>query len=77
MKEITLFATDLFPYSYTISVNGIEVETINSDTNGILKSIITLSSGNHTIEINQNPLNNQNFVVWFKWCNNFSKSYWK
>jgi hypothetical protein len=53
-RTVAIFAADLRSGSYYVKVDGAIVTTIATDNNGILQSTATLTSGNHTIEIDQN-----------------------
>ncbi len=53
-RTVGIFAADLIPGYYSVKVDGVIVATTTTDTNGILKSSATLTSGNHTFEIAQN-----------------------
>jgi hypothetical protein len=50
-RNIGIFAADLLPGFYSLKVDGFIAVTVCTDTNGILKSALELSSGNHTVEI--------------------------
>jgi hypothetical protein len=52
-RTIGLFAADLSIGTYYVKVDGTIVSTINTDTNGILQTSLSLLSGNHLIEIVQ------------------------
>ena len=50
-RSVGKFATDLIEDKYDIKVDGLTIETVPTDGNGILKSALSLTTGNHTIEI--------------------------
>jgi hypothetical protein len=53
-RTVGIFATDLFVGSYLVKMDGIVMATVSTDTNGIIQSSLTMTSGNHTIEIDPN-----------------------
>ncbi len=55
-RTIGIFASDLSENTYYIKIDGTITETIPTDENGIIQTSLSLSAGNHTIEI---TLNNQ------------------
>ena len=68
-RTVGIFATDLIIGTYYLKVDGTIVSTINTDTNGILQGNVTLSSGNHTIEISNILLSivdnaNNHFIIY-------------
>ena len=50
-RTVGIFATDLIAGSYFIKVDGIVMASASTDTNGIIQSSASLTSGNHTLEI--------------------------
>ncbi len=58
-RTIKVFGADLIPSElYDVLVDNTIVNTLNSDTVGVLETMITLAAGNHKVEINNhsNPL---------------------
>jgi len=50
-RSVGIFAADLSEGVYDVKVDGLTIETVSTDGNGILESALTLSAGNHIIEI--------------------------
>ncbi len=50
-RSVGVFATDLTEGIYDIKVDGLTVETVSTDGNGTLESSLTLTAGNHMVEI--------------------------
>ncbi len=56
-RTVGIFASDLIMGTYYVKVDGTVVSTIDTDKNGILKTIVSLPPGNHIIEITNILLN--------------------
>ncbi|HWR33367.1 MAG TPA: T9SS type A sorting domain-containing protein [Chitinophagaceae bacterium] len=67
-RTVGIFAADLSIGTYYVKVDGTIVSLINTDTNGILQTSISIPPGNHLIEILQvvtsvgNPFNANNTI---------------
>ncbi len=55
-RFVSIFAADLTSGSYNVLIDGIEVETVPADTNGIIKSSVYLPTGHHVVEIALNTM---------------------